>query len=53
MVLGTGLTRLGMADLAPLPWWQTLAVFAYAAAACLLLNDAAKVVLLRRIQPSD
>ena len=31
----------------PLPWWQTLAVFAYALVACLVVNDALKVAMIR------
>ena len=40
---GTALTFVGLPDLSPLPWWQTLAVFGYAIVSCLIVNDAAKV----------
>jgi len=44
---GSGLTFVGLPGLAPLPWWQTLAVFLYAMISCLLLNDAIKVVMIK------
>ncbi len=47
VLTGTVLTRAGLPGLTPLPWSQTLAVFAYAMVACLLVNDALKVVLIR------
>jgi hypothetical protein len=31
----------------PLPWWQTLAIFAYAMVACLGVNDAVKVAMIK------
>jgi hypothetical protein len=31
----------------PLPWWQTLATFAYAVVFCLFVNDAVKVAMIR------
>jgi plasma-membrane proton-efflux P-type ATPase len=45
--MGTVLTRLGLPGLMPLPWWQTLAIFVYAMVACLLVNDALKVAMIR------
>ncbi len=45
---GTGLTLLGLPGLAPLPWCQTLGIFGYAMAVCLLANDAAKVAMIER-----
>ncbi len=45
-VVGTALTRVGLRGLLPLPWWQTLALFSYAAVSCLVLNDAIKVAML-------
>ena len=51
-LIGTALTFAGLPDLTPLPWWQTLAVFAYAMAACLFVNDAVKVTMLRWNVPS-
>ena len=44
---GTVLTRVGLPGLMPLPWWQTLAVFAYTMAVCLAVNDALKVAMIR------
>jgi hypothetical protein len=31
----------------PLPWWQALAVFIYAMVACLGVNDAVKVAMIK------
>ena len=45
--LATFLPFAGFPGLDPLPWWQTLAIFSYAAAACLMVNDAIKVALLK------
>lgn len=50
-LIGTLLTRVGLPGLMPLPWWQTIAIFAYAMASCLLVNDAVKVALIKRIAP--
>jgi H+-transporting ATPase len=36
----------------PLPWWQTLAIFFYAMIACLVVNDALKVALIKRRVPA-
>jgi len=47
-LLGTLVTYLGLPGLLPLPWWQTLAIFASAMVACLLVNDAVKVAMMRR-----
>ncbi len=44
---GTLLTRLGLPGLKPLPWSQTLEIFAFAMFACLAVNDAIKVVLIK------
>jgi H+-transporting ATPase len=44
---GTALTFVGLPGLKPLPWWQTLAVFVYAMVACLGLNDAVKVAMIK------
>jgi len=44
---GTALTFVGLPDLMPLPWWQTLAVFVYAMVACLGVNDAVKVAMIK------
>jgi len=44
---GTILTRVGLPGLMPLPWLQTLAIFAYAMVSCLLVNDTVKVVMIK------
>ena len=49
--IGTALAYLGLPGLAPLPWWQTLTVLAYALIACLVVNDSVKVLLTRRLVP--
>ncbi len=49
-VTGTALTFAGLKGLRPLPWWETLAVFFYAMASCLVLNDAAKVAMIKRLR---
>ena len=46
-IVGTVLTRVGLPGLVPLPWTQTLAIFAYAMVACLVVNDAVKVATIR------
>ncbi len=52
LVVGTALTRVGLSSLAPLPWWQTLAIFAYALFSCLVVNDALKAAMIRRLIPA-
>ncbi len=44
---GTVLTFAGLPGLMPLPWWQTLVIFAYAMASCLVVNDAMKVAMIK------
>jgi len=44
---GTVLTFVGLPGLMPLPAWQMLAIFAYALVACLGVNDAIKVALIK------
>ena len=51
-LIGTVLTFVGLPDLRPLPWWQTLGIFAYAMVACLVVNDAIKVAMIRWRVPS-
>ncbi len=46
-LVGTILTRVGLPGLMPLPWTQTLAIFAYATVSCLVINDALKVVMIK------
>jgi H+-transporting ATPase len=43
---GTVLTRVGLPGLLPLPWSETLAIFAYALVACLIANDVVKVAMI-------
>lgn len=52
VVIGTGLTLVGLLDFTPLPWWQTITLFAYALFSCLVINDAVKVALIRRYIPA-
>jgi len=51
MVMGTILTFVGLPDLMPLPWWQTLAILGYAMVSCLVVNDAIKVAMIRWCVP--
>lgn len=51
--LGTLLTRVGLPGFVALPWWQALAILGYAMVCCLVLNDAVKVVLIRRYDATD
>jgi H+-transporting ATPase len=44
---GTVLTFVGLPGLVALPWWQALSVFGYAMVACLVVNDALKVALIK------
>ena len=46
-LIGTALTFVDMPGLMPLPWWQTLAIFAYAMVSCLVVNDALKVAMIK------
>ena len=47
VIEGTVLTFAGLPGLLPLPWGQTLAIFAYAMVSCLIVNDAAKVAMIK------
>jgi len=49
---GTILTRVGLPGLLPMSWSQTLAIFAYAMVSCLVVNDAVKVEMLKRLVPT-
>ena len=51
-LVGTVLALVGLPGLAPLPWWQMLAIFGYALVSCLVLNDAVKVTLIKRLVPT-
>ena len=44
---GTVLPFVGLSDLTPLPWWETLAIFAYALVSCLVVNDAVKAAMIK------
>jgi hypothetical protein len=46
-LVGTALTLVGIPDLLPLPWWQTVAIFGYALVACLGVNDPVKVAMIK------
>ena len=52
-LIGTALTFVGLPGLMPLPWEQTLAIFAYAMVACLIVNDAVKVAMIRWRVPAS
>jgi plasma-membrane proton-efflux P-type ATPase len=47
-LVGSVLTRIGLGGLSPLPWAWMLGIFAFAALSCLAVNDALKVLMLRR-----
>ena len=47
VLTGTALTLIGLPGLMPLPWWQTLAVFGFSMVACLGVNDAIKVAMIK------
>jgi len=51
-LVGTVLALVGLPGLAPLPWEQMLAIFGYAMVSCLVVNDAVKVMLIRRLVPT-
>jgi magnesium-transporting ATPase (P-type) len=44
---GSVLTLVGLPGLKPLPWWQMLAIFAYAMVSGLIVNDAVKVAMIK------
>src|SRR5208337_853459 len=49
---GTVLTLVGFTGFTPLTWWQTLAIFVYALVACLGVNEAVKVALIKWRAPA-
>ncbi len=49
---GTILALVGLPGLAPLPWDQMFAIFSYALVSCLVVNDALKVLLIKRFVPA-
>ena len=46
-LVGTVLALANLPGLMPLPGWQMIAIFAYAMVACLVVNDAIKVALIK------
>jgi H+-transporting ATPase len=46
-LIGTVLTLVGLPGLTPLPWRQTLVIFVYSMVACLVVNDAVKVAMIK------
>ena len=51
-LVGTVLALVGLPGLAPLPWHQMLAIFGYAMVSCLVVNDAIKFILIKRLVPT-
>ncbi len=51
-LIGTVLALVGLPGLAPLPWPQMLVIFGYALVSCLVVNDALKVAMIRRLVPT-
>ena len=49
VLIGTGLMFVSFLGFKPLAWWQLLAVFVYALVACLGVNDAVKVAMIKRL----
>ena len=47
VLAGTLLTVVDLPGLRPLVWWQTLAIFVFAMLACLGVNDALNVALIK------
>ena len=50
--MGTVVTLVGLPGLMPLPGWQMLAIFVYSMVACLGVNDALKVGMIKWRVPS-
>ena len=50
-LIGTLLTLVGIPDLMPLPWWEVFTILGYALVTCLLVNDAIKVLMIKRLIP--
>ena len=50
-LLGTLFAIIGIPGLTPLPWWQLLVVFSFAAVMGLVINDIIKVLLIRWLVP--
>jgi magnesium-transporting ATPase (P-type) len=52
VLVGTALTIVGLPGLLPLPWWQMIAIFSHAMVSCLVVNDAVKVAMIKRLAPA-
>jgi plasma-membrane proton-efflux P-type ATPase len=52
VLIGTSLMFVRFLGFKPLPWWQVLAVFVYAMVACLGVNDAVKVAMIKWLVPN-
>jgi H+-transporting ATPase len=52
VLIGTSLMFVRFLGFKPLAWWQLLAVFVYAMVACLGVNDAVKVAMIKWLLPS-
>lgn len=52
LLIGTVLTYVHIPGLMYLPMWQTLTIFIYAMFACLGVNDAMKVVMIKKLIPN-
>lgn len=50
-LIGTSFMYTGLPGLTSLPWWQVMAVFGYAMVSCLVVNEVAKVVLIKWRSP--
>ncbi len=53
LLAGTLVTRVGLPGLLPLPWPQMLAIFAFAMGACLIVNDAVKVLMIQWLRSGE
>ena len=51
-LIGTALVFAGLPGLAPVPWWQALAIFGYAMVSCLVVNEVVKISLIKWRTPS-
>ena len=51
VVVGTGLTFVGIGDFAPLLWEQALLLFCYPMLCCLRVNDVLKVGMMKHCVP--
>ena len=48
-LVGTALMFAGLPGLAPVPWWEALAIFGYAIVSCLVVNEGVKVALIKNL----